>query len=192
MAAAKKAKADKDKMRFITPVFRVSYPHLFKPQGDDEGKKKYSITMLFPKDTDLTDIKRAMKNAKIAEFGPDKDEWPDKLRSPVTDGDDESNDEREGYKGHWVIKATSVEQSKPGLVDKDGEPILNASDFYPGCYARAYIFARVWTYMGKQGVQFILDHVQKVKDGKSFGGKKPIDQVFGPMDEEGDDDADFT
>lgn len=179
--------------RLITPVFRLSYPHLFKAQAPKPtDKPKYSITMLFPKGTDLmgqtlaTDsepsrpisLKDVIRNAKLQEFGA-QENWPKNLLSPVNDGDEKA--ENEGYKGHWVIKATSNEESRPGVVDSDGVPITEASIIYPGCYCRAYVYARVWEYMGKQGVQFILDHVQKMKDGKSFGGKKPVEQVFGPV-----------
>lgn len=193
--ASKVSAADKDLCRMVTPKFRVSYPHVFKPQQvKPTDKPKYSITMLYPKDSDLmghvlgSDEERSLKdvirNAKIAEFGPKKN-WPEDLESPVIDGDvpDKKGEIKEGYAGHWVIKATTNEDSRPGVVDEEGIPISpedGATQFYPGCYARAYVYARVWEYMGKQGVQFILDHVQKLGDGKSFGGKKPVDQVFGP------------
>lgn len=181
--------------RMITPVFRLSYPHLFKAQAPKPtDKPKFSITMLFPKGMDLmgqtlaTDsepsrlisLKDVIRNAKLQEFG-EQANWPAKLISPVTDGDDPEKVKNEGYAGHWVIKATSNEESRPGVVDAQGVPITEAAIIYPGCYCRAYVFARVWEYMGKQGVQFILDHVQKMKDGKSFGGKKPVEQVFGPV-----------
>ena len=187
--------------RMITPVFRLSYPHLFKAQAPKPtDKPKFSITMLFPKGTDLMgqtlateqepsrpiSLKDVIRNAKLQEFGA-QENWPKNLLSPVTDGDEKA--ENEGYKGHWVIKATSNEESRPGVVDAQGVPITEASVIYPGCYCRAYVYARVWEYMGKQGVQFILDHVQKMKDGKSFGGKKPVEQVFGPVSA-GDDVAD--
>ena len=189
--------------RMITPIFRLSYPHLFKAQAPKPtDKPKYSITMLFPKGTDLMgqtlateqepsrpiSLKDVIRNAKLQEFGA-QENWPKNLLSPVTDGDEKA--ENEGYKGHWVIKATSNEESRPGVVDAQGVPITEASVIYPGCYCRAYVYARVWEYMGKQGVQFILDHVQKMKDGKSFGGKKPVEQVFGPVSA-GDDVAEET
>ena len=183
--AKKKKKIDKEKVQTITPTFRVSYPALFKPQGD-EGKEKYSVTMLFPKDTDISKIKKIIKNAKIAEFGADESEWP-KLRSPIRDGDHEDFADKEGYEGMWVIRASSIPESKPGLVDKDGEHITSPSEFYPGCFARAQIFAKCYEYMGKRGVQIILDHVQKMKDGKAFSSKKPVEQVFGPVNS-GDED----
>lgn len=208
MAAPKKApKIDKDLCRIITPEFRVSYPHVFKVQAvKATDKPKYSITMLYPKDTDLMgsspdgkprSLKEVIKNAKIAMFGP-KENWPEGLESPVIDGDNPKFADKDGYKGHWVIKATTSEDQRPSVVDAEMAPITEAADLYPGCYARAYVYAYVWEYMGKQGVGFILDHVQKLRDGKSFGGKKPVEQVFSPVaataDESSDgddDDQDF-
>lgn len=189
--ATTKRKKNRDLCRVTTPMFRVSYPHVFKAQAPkDTDKKKFSITMLFPKDSDMTGIKEAIKQAKIAAFGPDKTEWPEGLQSPVQDGDgpqfvDEDGNRKEGYKGCWVIKATSNEDQKPTVVDQNVEPIVNQSDFYPGCYAIAHLLATDWEYMKKKGVMFILDHVQKAKDGKAFGGKKPVDQVFSKIS--GDD-----
>jgi hypothetical protein len=189
----KMTKEQREKCRVTTPVFRVSYPHVFEAQApQDSGKKKFSITMLFPKDTDLTKLKKAMFNAKIAAFGP-KENWPEDLESPVSWGDDHIDKEtkkiKEGYKNHWVIKASSNENQKPPVVDRDKEPIINTADFYAGCFARAHILATNWAFGNKEGIMFILDHVQKVKDGKPFGGKKSADQVFGALDDE--DDSDF-
>lgn len=179
-----------DTQRIITPMFRVSYPHVFKPNSIKGSDPKYSVTMLFPKSADLSVIKLAMKHAKIAEFGPKKENWPDDLESPVTDGDLPKYADKEGYKGHWAIKASSQESSKPGIVDADGEPIIDSADFYPGCYARAQLFARVWEFGNKQGIHFILDHVQKWKDGKTFSSKKDAKDVFSPIDNEDANDAD--
>jgi hypothetical protein len=180
---AKATKEEKEQCRVLTPEFRVSYPHVFKPQGmqgKKDAAKKYSITMLFPKDTDLTLIKKAMTNAKIQKFGP-KEKWPKNLESCVSDGDSPKNADKEGYAGHWVIKAGSGEDQKPGVVDQNVEPIIDQSSFYPGCYARASCLAYIWDNEFGQGVGFILDHVQKMRDGKSFGGKPPADQVFSPV-----------
>lgn len=195
MAAPTKTKVNKELARVLTPTFRVSYPHVFKAQAvKPTDKPKYSITMLFAKDSDLSSLKEAIKQAKIAKYGA-KENWPDDLESPVTDGDQPKHADKEGYKGHWAIKASTGEDQRPGVVDENVVPITDQAKFYPGCYARAYIYAYVWEYMGKKGVGFILDHVQKMGDGKSFGGKKPAEQVFTPVasreeEEEVDDSED--
>ena len=78
----------------------------------------------------------------------------------------------------------------PVLSMRDMTPITEPSELYPGCYARAYIYAYVWEpYMKKQGVGFILDHVQKLRDGKSFSAKKPVEQVFAPLEALDDEDT---
>jgi len=183
-AKAKANKSDKEKCRVLTPEFRVSYPHVFKPQGMNNkpnSQKKYSITMLFPKDADLGPIKEAMRQAKVQKFGEDKTKWPKGLESPVTDGDSPKNADKEGYAGHWAIKASSNEDQKPGVVDQNVEPIINQGDFYPGCYARASLLAYIWDNEFGQGVGFILDHVQKMREGKSFAGKPQANEVFSPV-----------
>jgi hypothetical protein len=196
MERRKVDKEARERQRILTPEFRVSYPHVFKPNAMQGSKPKYSITMLFPKNADLGVIKEAIRQAKLNAYGP-KENWPSDLESPVTDGDAAKHADKEGYKGHWVIKASTNEDSKPGVVDANVEEILNQGDFYPGCYARAYIFAFAWEFAGKRGISFILDHVQKLRDGKAFGGKKPVDQVFQPhqgkssLEDEEHDDNNF-
>lgn len=205
-----KSKAEKDICRIITPKFRVSYPHLFKAQSvkGSASKPKFSITMLFPKDRDIMgssptgeprSLKSVIRQAKLAEFGS-KENWPKGLQSPVSDGDDPKYADKGGYKGCWVIKASTSEEQRPSVVGPDMTPITEPSELYPGCYARAYVYAYVWEFMGKRGVGFILDHVQKLADGESFGGRTPVEQVFSPVaeaasddeDEDEDDDEDFT
>lgn len=184
------AKTEKNEgQRIVTPKFRASYPHLFKPQGMKGAEPKYSVTMLFKKDQDLTKIKDAMKAAKVAAFGPDKKKWPADIESPVIDGDIPKYADREGYKGHYAIKASTNPDSKPGVVDENREEIIDPSEFYPGCYARAQVFCRVWEFSGKTGIHFILDHVQKLGDGKQFGGKKSAKEAFAPHDEEESNDS---
>jgi hypothetical protein len=179
----KMTKEDLTKCRIVTPVFRVAFPHLFQPYAMDEGsKKKFSVTMLFPKKSDLTDIKKALRNVKLITWG-EKDEWPEDLESPVVDGDLPKHKDKQGYKGCYAIKATSNENQKPGVFDYPNcDPILDPADLYPGCYARASVLGYPWAFGSKQGVGFILDHVQKIKDGEPFTSKPSAESVFAPID----------
>ncbi len=195
---AKSDSSDKESQRIVTPEFRVFYPNVFKPsrmKGTDNALK-FSVTGGFDKKKDMSVIKLAIKHAKINFFGPNKEEWPDDIISPVTDGDlppKPGKKPKEGYKGNWVIKFSSNEDQRPGVVDyPNGDPIVNPSDFYPGCYARAQVFAYVWEFpkdSGRYGVSFILDHVQKMKEGKAIGGKKSAKEAFG-ITAGGDDEDD--
>ncbi len=183
-------KAAKEKCRVLTSEFRVAHPHVFKAQQVmGQGEPKYSVTMLFAKNADLSSIKEALRNAKAAKYGPDKANWPKDLRNPVIDGDMPKYADKEGYKGHWVVKATAFQDRKPGLVDSDVEPIVDPADFYPGCYARAQLYASVWENEFGRGIRFSLDHIQKTRDGKSFASRKAASEVFNPIANTGDADA---
>lgn len=192
---------NKELCRLTTPEFRVSYPHVFKPSvmKGTNNAPKYSVTMLFPKTASVKPLQEAIKQAKIAKFGPNKAEWPE-VRSPVDDGDAPKHVKKEGYKGHWAIKASTGADQKPGVFDEQVQEIIDPAKFYPGCYARAYVYAYVWEFpkdSGIFGVSFILDHVQKLRDGKSFTSKKAGTEIFQPIassesgDFSEDEDVDF-
>lgn len=196
MASAVKQPINAEKRSILTPEFRASYAHLFKAQAMKGGKPKFSVTMLFPKTTDLAVVKLALKHAKIDAYGPDKDSWPEGLETPVNDGDAPKYAKNEGYAGHWVIKASTNEDQPPTLVDEKVQPIIDPRQLYSGCYARASIFAYAWEFGSKQGISFILDSVQKTRDGKPFSSRKTPDQIFTPInagagESEEEGDADF-
>lgn len=195
MAAKKLTKEQREKCRVLTPKFRVSYPHLFKAQAvNKDDKPKFSITMLFSKETEMKPIKRAIRRASLYYYGPDESDWPSKLINPIADGDDERFKDNDGYADHWVLKASTNEDQRPGVFDEKVREIIDPSKFYAGCFAVASIFAYRWEYMKREGISFILDSVQKVEDGKAFGGRKPGKEVFSPVagaaDDEDDDDID--
>lgn len=200
---AKQATQQKEKIKLVTHEFRVSYPHVFKAQAFGKNDPQFSVTMLFSKKSDMKAITDAIKQAKIAKWGS-KENWPKMTRPVYLDGDAPELADKEGYKGHWIIKAHAKEDQRPEVVNEDVEPITDASEFYPGCYARAQVLVQAWDNEFGKGISFYLDHVQKLRDGKSFAGKKPADQVFTPVntgrsdddddsdDSSDDDDEDFT
>lgn len=177
----------KDLTKVTTPQFRASHVHVWKPHAmkGTTNKPKYSIEMLFPKTTDMTTILQAIKQAKIDKFGA-KENWPSKesLKSPIIDGDGPKYKDKPDYHDHWIIRAAANENSKPGVYNESVKQITVETEFYSGCYACAYINAFVWEFpkgSGKYGVSFGLNHVQKLGDGKRFGGRKAAEEVFTPM-----------
>lgn len=178
---AKISEDERAKCRVMTPTFRASYVHLAKPQSiKPNDKPKYSLEMRFEKSIDLKDLAKAIHFAKIAKWGP-KENWPKKIESPVSDGDSEKYEDKEGYEGHFIVKASTGEDQKPEVFGEDGNPMMNIQDFYSGCYGRAYLYAFAWEYMGKNGVSFILNAVQKVEDGERLGGRVSAKSMFGPV-----------
>ncbi len=175
--------------KVLTPMFRVSFPALFQPTAmDEKSTPKYGVTMLFPKSTDLSVLEKAYK---IALKKGIEEKWkgkkPKNLRSPFRDGDEEEDyNERDGFPGHIFIRASSLQ--KPGVVDKNCDPILDPAEVYAGCYARATVVAYPYDVAGNRGIAFGLQNLQKLKDGEAFSGRKPASQDF---DEWEDDDDDY-
>ena len=160
--------------KLVTPKFRVSFVNVFEARENLQGKKKYSVVMLFDKDTDLKPLKALLKEAAVVK-------WGDKLQNiklPFRDGNEKEYD---GYKDK--IFATASGMQKPGLVDDKLQPIIEPSEFYSGCYARATITAFAWEYMGKKGVSFGLQNLQKLDDGEAFSGKSKPEDDFDAIKE---------
>lgn len=188
----------KEACRIETPIFRVGFPNLFQAKAVmGSEKKKFSVQMMFAKDSDLTSVKKAIASAKTLKWGQ-KEEWPKNLEPIVYNGDDEAFKDREGYQKCWVIKASAEIDRPPTVVftekDENGKfiRVTNPADLYPGCFARAIVFAFAWEKVGKKGVSFGLDHIQKIKDGSVFGGKKAAEDSFSPLaiDDDETEDSD--
>lgn len=154
--------------RVMTPEFIVSYPHLFKPSAipGTNQEPKYSVCMLFPKNTDMSKIKDLI-NSVLKDKYKTKEEIPSNLRNPIRDGDvDKPNDA--SYKGMYFINAKS--KAKPGIVNQQLEEILDENELYPGCKARAYITAYHYNQAGNIGVGISLQTMQKTGEGERLGG----------------------
>ena len=174
----------------MTPEFRVSFPAVFKPKrqkGDDTSEPKYGLTMLFPKGADLSKLKAAAQEAVKEKWG---DKPPKSLRSPFRD---QGEKEYEGYVEGAVFVSASSKQ-KPGLVDRQRQDIIDETEFYPGCYARATLRAFAYDNNGNKGVAFGLNNVQKLRDGDPLGGRTRAQDDFAddlPPDEGADSGSIF-
>lgn len=175
----------------LTPEFRVAFPKVFKAERNDlNGKDEYSLVALFPKGADLSKLKAAAKAAAEKKWGSDPKKWPKNLRDPFRDqGDREKEDDAgnaylpAGYeKGAFYLNLKSTK--RPGLVNAQVQDIIDETDFYGGCYARAQVNAFAYDNKGNAGISFGLNHVQKLKDGESFGaGARNPSDVFQPVGE---------
>ncbi len=177
-----------EKKKCVTPEFRVSYPHLFKPNAFRGQEPKFSLTMIFPKSTPLKDTMRKAAFAAAEEKWGAKEKWPKKLRMPFRDGDEE-REGTDGYQDAIFVSASS--KTQPGLVNQSLQPILAEKDFYAGCYARAELIAFAYDTQGNRGVSFSLQNVQKLRDGKAFSGRKDAASVFDAVESAGGDEDDY-
>jgi hypothetical protein len=164
----------------MTPEFRVSFPNVFRPGKVIQAgaEPKYGVTMLFPKGADLSKLKAAAQAAVVEKWGADQSKWPKNLRSPFRD---QGEKEFAGYEpGAVFITATS--KQKPGLVDAQVQDIIEESQFYAGCYARATVRAFAYDQAGNSGVAFGLQNIQKLREGEPLGGRTKPSQDFEPVD----------
>jgi hypothetical protein len=165
--------------RVITPPARASYVQVHEPKpGPDGGAEKYNISLIFPKDsTDLSKLEAAIKEAAEAKFGK---KVPKNLRTPIRDGDIDREDRPE-YADSWFMNASSTR--KPGLVDADRDPILEADEFYSGCICRAEVRFFGYDQAGNKGVGCGLNNIQKLKDGERLDGTVSAEAAFEDADD---------
>lgn len=180
-------------LKIHTPVFRVAFPQMFEAKAaPGSEKKKYGLTMLFtlaelaknPVEKKLFDEMKKAAQYAVEEKWPDVKKRPKNLMNPFRDGAEKT--EYQGYgPGVVFVTATRSEKSgKPGLIDARKLKIEDPTDFYGGCYAHATVNPYAWEFMGKAGVSFGLQNVQKVKEGEPFGGKSKAEDDFDARDTE--------
>lgn len=173
--------------KVITGEVRLSYVHLLEPYTNDPDQPpKFSTVIMIPK-SDKTTIKKlraaqqaALENAADRLFnGKIPRTWHD----TVKDGDDDEVLEKNPeYEGHWVLNASA--KTKPSLVDRALDPILDSSEIYSGMFARISMNAFAYKTKGNTGVSFGLNHVQKLRDGDFFGGRSRAEDDFEAIDED--------
>lgn len=175
--------AKTDKKTVVTPVFRVSFPFVFEPRAPMEGggEAKYGLTAVFDptkfseKDKERWKAMIALANeASVGKFKKKVNELTDNYKKPMRDGA-----EKEGLEGFGAgLKfANLTTKFKPGLVDKDKNPIVDQGEIYPGCYMRATVTAYAYDNKGK-GVAFGLMNLQKVGDGPRLDSRTDAEEDF--------------
>jgi hypothetical protein len=157
---------------FLTPDFRLSFPSLFQKSGRKGSKPSFSMKMLFPKSSDITILKSALREVMTARWGKDAPS----VTSPFIDGDTKKY---AGYAGMIVVKAANYvydekneHKARPGVVDCRVDPIISPAEMYPGCWARAKIFAKATGGPGTEWeakVSFGIRNVQKIREDEAFG-----------------------
>lgn len=170
----------------VTGKVRFSYEHIMKPYAnttnDPSAEPKYSVTVLVPKTDTATKARldAAIKAAK--ERGVKerrfKDGTPvDRLPSPIYDGDGYRAD---GYtefgpeaKGMWVFTASCRQEKKPQVVDAAGNPIIDPTEIYSGCWGRVSVDFFPYSVPQRSGIGCGLCNVQKLTDGEPLGAARP-------------------
>lgn len=173
------------KTKVITGKVRFSFLHVFEPYAMEEGQKeKYSASLIIPKSDKKTidkikkAIDAALEDGKTSKFGG---KIPAKYKHPLRDGDEEKPGE-EVYADSYFINANNY--TKPGLVDKNLNPIIDKEDLYSGCYGRASITFYAFNVSGNRGIAVGLNNLMKLEDGESLGGGTSAEEDFGDFVED--------
>lgn len=167
----------------ITPKFRVSYAKVFRPEKNKlNDKMEYSLVAIFPKGTDLSALTKAAGAAIVEKFGADKAKWPKNLRNPIRKNEEREKEGKlpDGYEAGGFFITLKSEQ-RPGLVDGNRQPIIDETQFYSGCYARAQVRPFAYLQKGNAGVSFGLQNLQKMADGGPLSGRQRAEDAFEPV-----------
>lgn len=128
-------------IKVITGLVKLADVHIFEPyspEGVEGYEPRYSTTIIIQKCDDET-LKA--------------------IEAPLRDGDIE----RPGdplYKDCYFLNANS--KNKPGVVDANVQPILDAKEVYSGCYAKVSIEFYSYNVNGNKGVAAGLNNVQLI------------------------------
>lgn len=181
-----KVTAKRTGTKVTTGKVRLSYAHLFEPHAIDGNEPKYSVSVIIPK-TDketLQAIKEAVNEAKEQGKGKWGGKVPSNIKTPLRDGDiDREGDE--AYAGCYFLNANS--KNKPGIVDINVQPILDATEVYSGCYARLTLNFYAYNANGNKGIAAGLGNVQKLADGEPLGGFTRAEDDFDAIESAEDD-----
>lgn len=180
--------------KVVTGRVRLGYVHVFEPySSNDDQPEKYSCVVMIPKSDRATMAKirkaqqAALQQGESKTFGG---KIPKNWHNTVKDGDEDADLERNPeLEGHWYLSVSS--KTKPGIVDRQLNPILDSTEVYSGCYCRVSINAFPYNTQGNKGVSFGLNHIQKIADGDYLGGRSRAEDDFDEIEDEYDEeDAD--
>lgn len=120
---------------------RLSYTYVFAkfiPDNGTEEDGKYMTNILIPKSEKKTiaAINRAIEEAKKRGLKPWHNKIPKNLKLPLRDGDERDKDV-ETYAYHYYLNAKCA--TRPGIVDRDYNPIVDEEEMYSGVWACASV-----------------------------------------------------
>lgn len=169
-----------------TPEFRGSFVNLFEARAINQGKPKFGLTMVLPKDHPFWDkLRKAIDEEAVNKFG----RIPKGLKTPIKDGDTyetKDGETRSEWLGCYFVKIESYD--RPGVVDSDVDDITDRSEVYSGAYYKATFRPGGWDHpTGGKGVSLWLDNVMKTRDGETFSGKKSATDDFADHVRDGSD-----
>ena len=207
--------AKTERVRLLTPRFRVSFPdvfvkRVFTGQGEESGRyacaalfsgfavgplKQGGTGTLIKVPESWTEGEKAKWKALIAECNRVSIEV---FKKPMAELDRgvyklpfHRGEEKEyaGYGPGVVYCTMSAKNFKPTVVDvKDLSTPIGPEEFYAGCYARASVTPFAFNNIGK-GIALGLNHLKKLADGERLDSMRSAEDDFGADTEEFADES---
>lgn len=162
--------------KVLTPECRLAFAQLFTAKAFGKQEAKFSATFVFPKTVDILNLKQAASQAAFDRWGAQANDpaFFGSLRTPFRDGAEYAK--FEGF-GPDVVFVKATTNMQPELFGPGGrtDVLTTPKQIYSGCYARGLLIPFAYDpkdkgEAGKKGVGFILLAIQKIRDGKPFGG----------------------
>lgn len=187
--------ANQKRNPITTPAVRISYPAIFQPRAVRAGQEaKYSVVLMFDKKNHehmncLRMLYVQCQEAFQERWGAKPEQAPrvplqGHDRSPIKDGDTARNtqgiplvEKNPEYAGHFVVRAANI--SRPKIVDRNLQDILDPQVIYGGCRCKVSINAYAFDTNGNKGVTFGLNGIQFWADDDAFGATRlSAEQMF--------------
>lgn len=155
----------------------ASYPSVIEPKLntiDPDPKRhyyEYTIDLLFPKTTDLTEFQAVIEELI-------KEQWPKgkpEFRTAyLRDGDmkiDKNTGEiQNGYAGMYYVIAKAKEDSKPLVIDVAKNELTARDAIIGGDIVQVFANAATYDYSVNKGVSFWLNTIKLIEKGQPLGG----------------------
>lgn len=165
--------------KILTPEARLSFPVLFTPRAPEPGAEpKYSCTLLFPLDANLSALQKAMRDCAMEKWGPAAKEMVAKhqLKWPIKN--QEAKSHLAGYReGHYLACSS---KTAPGVVNAQLQRIIDPAEVWAGQIVIASVKPYAWAHpTGGKGVSFGLLNLMIVRDdGVRLDGRSAPEEDF--------------
>lgn len=163
----------------ITPKARMSYAlNAVRGQENDNGEKRYQLSLLFPPKSDLGLLKRKMYDVALEKCKGDSEKAKAEVRKRFLDPVEKGQDP-ELFNGWILLRASSP--SKPGFVYANGKTVPAEdleTEVYSGRWARVSLRPYWFDVKTNKGVTIGLQNVQLLDHDDSIGGRPRAEDQF--------------
>lgn len=195
------ARSREVKTPLATAAFTKGLFELQKFEGDDGGtKENWNVSLLFPKTTDISELKKVAGEAAIAEWGDKAGQMmaDGLIHNPFLDGDGPQGKSKKdgkphkGFAGTTFIRCSSGKDYPPQVFDRQKVPVMKVDGCPSGSQVYGVVSAYTWEHKktNRRGVTFGISLVQVVKvatgDEILGGGGPDPDKYFDAIADEGD------